>query len=670
MAEIILGSDTNPGGRKYNEDRCGFDSFVNAKGVTLSIGIVCDGVGGEEKGERAAQLAVDTFLTAIRHPNVPDTPRLLYNAVKTANLAAYNEAQRLGEGERMACTLVAVVIENGQKAYIANVGDSRIYLLRDGQLKQISRDHTFENVMIWMGKLSPEAAAANPDASKVMRVLGTRNDIQVDLGLYLATTNYGEANKIGRDGFMLKPGDSIMLCSDGLVKDTATTGKPLVMDSEIARVLSTDEGPKAARAIMSIALGRIPVGEQVDNITLVTLQTEDPTRAANAAVLDKKRREHQRADTTRKMALIGAGVGIPLCILLGVVVAALIGVISFSNSTIGGTSTQLAMATVNSLAQTQTVAAFTSTPTVPPPTSTPLPTTAPTLAAGEIAKLFKGDELLRPVFDDRKPLISPPDQPWYVAVKHKDDLIDTGNIHMQGSSQIQFSAVTDSRFQLKLLPGSDVFFQTGSYNNGAEVELVGLSVVVSTKGCLAAYYQDDSTLKASCFNGDCGVSINFGADYTTFDTGQEITFDLNTLSITNTQPIPKADNLKYWNLLNLTSAGRLDAPRCNVQPPPTPTRIPPTRTPTLPPTVSPYGGGFISDQSGRTQADANSRSLLWQLAAVGYAVVMAFWWGSSLKSGQLVLPRLDNRSWSRFLSLLVQVLGLWVAVWLLIISFQ
>lgn len=564
MPEIILGSDTNPGGRKYNEDRCGFDSFVNKNGVTLSIGIVCDGVGGEEKGERAAQLAVDTFLSAIRDPNTPDTARLLYNAAKQANLAAYNEAQRLGEGERMACTLVAAVIENGEKAYIANVGDSRIYLLHDGVLKQMSHDHTFANVMVWRGKLSAEAAAANPDASKVMNVLGTKPDIQVDLGIYLTTVDYGEANRIGRQGFALKPGDSIMLCSDGLVKDTATTGKPLVMDSEIARILNADEGPKAARAIMSIALGRIPVGEQVDNITLVTLQTEDPNRAANAALIERKRRQQQQADTTRKMALIGAGVGIPLCILLGVVVAALIGVISFNNNTLSGTSTQLAMATENSLAQTQTVAAYTPTPTAVPPTSTPLPTVAPTLAAGEIAKLFKGDEFLRAIFDDRRPIISPPNQPWYVAVKHRDDLAETGNIHMAGNSQIQFSAVTDSRFQLKLLPGSDTFFQTGPYNNGAEIELVGLSVVVSSKGCLAAYYEDDSTLKASCFEGDCGISINFGADYTSFDQGQQITFDLNTLSIADTQSIPKEDIQKYFSLLNLTSAGRQDAARCNL----------------------------------------------------------------------------------------------------------
>ena len=169
------------------------------------------------------------FLAFLRDSDLTEPPRLLNAAVKAANLSAFNEAQRLNAGERMACTMVAAVIVNDDVLYISNVGDSRIYLVRDGQFTQLTRDHTFANVMVWMGKLSAQAAAANPDASKVMRVLGTRPDIQVDLGLYTTTTEYGEANRIGRAGLKLKQGDSVMVCSDGLVKDTATTGQPLVM---------------------------------------------------------------------------------------------------------------------------------------------------------------------------------------------------------------------------------------------------------------------------------------------------------------------------------------------------------------------------------------------------------------------------------------------------------
>ena len=90
--------------------------------------------------------------------------------------------------------MVLALIVDGQTLHIANVGDSRIYLCRDGTLQQLTRDHTFANVMVWLGKLTPEAAASNPDADKVMRALGIHAALQVDQGVYLSTTDYGEAN--------------------------------------------------------------------------------------------------------------------------------------------------------------------------------------------------------------------------------------------------------------------------------------------------------------------------------------------------------------------------------------------------------------------------------------------------------------------------------------------
>jgi protein phosphatase len=582
MAEIILGSDTNPGGRKYNEDRCGFETLTTRGGQTLAVAVVCDGVGGEERGERAAQLAVDTFIAHLRESEIAETPRLLYNAVKMANLAAYNEAQRLNAGERMACTMVAAVIENGDKLYIANVGDSRIYLSRDGQLRQLTRDHTFENVMVWMGKLSPEAAAANPDANKVMRVLGTKSDIQADLGFYLNTTDYGNANRIGRDGLTLKPGDSVLLCTDGLIKPTATTGQPLVMDKEIVRILETEEGPKAARAIMSIALGRIPVGEQVDNITLILAQTEDPNRAVNQARLQRQQEDLRRRETSRKMMLIAAAVGIPMCVALVLVLGAFFGFFNFVMGSNAETATRLAEATQIALAQTATVEAYTPTPTVPPPTNTPVPTIPPTLAAGEIGKLFRIEELLEVLIDDRKMIDAPADETRFVAVNHKVDQGDTGNIHLANDSRLQLLAVTDPRFQLRIFSESDLFFQTGPYANGADIELEVPSILTKVKGCLATFYLNEDTLTASCFSGECSYSLDFGADFTTIAAGQQVKIDIEEPAGSPAVDIPKNDHYRYFDLLKLTSAGREDIRRCNVQARPTPT---PTRPPTATPNV-------------------------------------------------------------------------------------
>jgi protein phosphatase len=213
MAEFILGTDTNPGGRKYNEDRCGVQHIKTAAGLDLAVAVVCDGVGGESRGERAAQLAIDTFFVHLNRSDSDDPLKALVNAIKEANFAVFTEARRLEAEGRMACTLVAAVVRPDGTYTIANAGDSRIYLCHEGKLIQLTRDHSFENVMVWLGKLSPEAARANPEANKVMRVLGIRETIQVDVGNYTTTADYGEANRLGRLGQKLETGDTLLLCS-------------------------------------------------------------------------------------------------------------------------------------------------------------------------------------------------------------------------------------------------------------------------------------------------------------------------------------------------------------------------------------------------------------------------------------------------------------------------
>src|SRR3989304_2227569 len=162
MAEVLLGSDSNPGGRKYNEDRCAVDHLVTRAGLRLDVALVCDGVGGEEYGERAAQLAVDTVLAYLRNSQETEIPRLLTAVVRAANAAVVAEAGRLGGNRGMASTMALALIVDGQTLHIANVGDSRIYLCRDGTFQQLTRDHTFANVMVWLGAASPGGGAPKP----------------------------------------------------------------------------------------------------------------------------------------------------------------------------------------------------------------------------------------------------------------------------------------------------------------------------------------------------------------------------------------------------------------------------------------------------------------------------------------------------------------------------
>ena len=78
----------------------------------------------------------------------------------------------------MCGSTVVTFLARGTRCALLWAGDSRAYRLREGRFEQLTRDHSFENVMVWMGKLTPEAAAAHPEAGKVMRVLGIRDDLQ------------------------------------------------------------------------------------------------------------------------------------------------------------------------------------------------------------------------------------------------------------------------------------------------------------------------------------------------------------------------------------------------------------------------------------------------------------------------------------------------------------
>lgn len=555
MAVLFLGTDTSPGGRKYNEDRCGTLQVTASSGRQLSVAVVCDGVGGEERGERAAQLAVDTFLHYFRQHPDEVFPQLLINGVQAANYAVLHEARLLGEAERMACTLVAAVVENGSKAYIANVGDSRAYLCRAGQLRPLTRDHTFANVMVWLGKLSTEAAATNPEANRVMRVIGTREDLQVDMGFYMETTEYGLANQIGRNGLALKRGDSILLCSDGLIKPTPRSRQKLITEAEIARTLGTLEGDKAAQALLGVALGRIPVGEQVDNITVAVVQTPDPSRGRRLALSSR-----------RNQVLIALAVGLPLLFLLVLVSSLFAGFFVFSSASAAGTATQLAQATLQAADRTRIAAGFTATPTLTP---TPLPTSVPTAVPGEVAKVFSPVNLLQTIIDTDRVLVSAPvTEPRYVAVTYArynaPATTTDGNLYLRAGSQLQFTVVTEKLFQLMLLPGSEVVIQTGPYARGAEVHLARSVASVRVIGCLTLQFLEATQVDLICLNGECGISPDLGQPFVPFTSGTRKTLTLGpTVTVSTDTPAPNAAEA-LWPLLSFTSVGLADAPLCRV----------------------------------------------------------------------------------------------------------
>ncbi len=201
--------------RPSNEDHFGYDE-------QLGIFVVCDGMGGHAAGEVASHIAVETVLSFFRErqPTVNDDAylddapvgaRLLAEAVKQANDAILNYAEEHKNTSGMGTTLVAARFCNGSFS-IANVGDSRIYLFREGDLLQLTEDHSLVMEQVRRGMITLEQAKKSSAQNIITRALGTDESTLPDLGEFPA-----------------QGGDMLLLMTDGVLRH--------VDDTEIRSIL-------------------------------------------------------------------------------------------------------------------------------------------------------------------------------------------------------------------------------------------------------------------------------------------------------------------------------------------------------------------------------------------------------------------------------------------------
>lgn len=202
---------------------------------------IADGMGGHAAGEVASSTAVEALSSGAARVN-PDDPESLVALIKEANRAIFEKATKDDSLHGMGTTCTLVLID-AHRAHLAHVGDSRAYLLRDGDLSRLSEDHTLVGRMVREGQLTEEEAAKHPQRSMITRSLGIDSDVRVDLR-----------------SFDVRDGDRIMLCSDGL---TSMTG-----EDTIKRVLQQTKSPQAA-ADELVDLANEAGGD--DNITVVVL---------------------------------------------------------------------------------------------------------------------------------------------------------------------------------------------------------------------------------------------------------------------------------------------------------------------------------------------------------------------------------------------------------------
>jgi protein phosphatase len=245
---------------KNNEDNYAVTAHqLNQEDPTPSLlAVLADGVGGHLAGEVAAEIATETISEVVLESDAADPPDILKQAIIQANQKVANQStsqdDRLGMGSTCACVWV---IDN--RIYTASVGDSRIYFIRDGQIQQITTDHTWVQEAIDHGIIKPEQARNHPRAHVIRRYLGTKKTIEPDFRLRLNSEETDE-EALAHQGMTLLPGDQLLLCSDGLTD--------LVEDHEILDALQNRKREAAVQFLVDLANER---GGH-DNITIITLQ--------------------------------------------------------------------------------------------------------------------------------------------------------------------------------------------------------------------------------------------------------------------------------------------------------------------------------------------------------------------------------------------------------------
>lgn len=201
VATIKMGAKTDLGRvRDNNEDK--FDFFEPEDPAVLATKgcfyAVADGMGGHSAGQIACELALKTVIAAYYGNPSADTETSLRHAVGQANALIYDTAQTIPDRQGMGTTLTVAVIRE-DRLTLAQVGDSRAYLLRDGQISQLTEDHSWVAEQVRLGTMTLAEAQISPFRNIITRSIGTAAAVEADVLTH-----------------ELRVGDTLLLCSDGL----------------------------------------------------------------------------------------------------------------------------------------------------------------------------------------------------------------------------------------------------------------------------------------------------------------------------------------------------------------------------------------------------------------------------------------------------------------------
>lgn len=379
---LVSAGWTHPGQRRQlNEDSWRIAGKTDAPHLWPERGrlfAVADGMGGHAAGEVASQLAINTLFSEYYRDDQQLAPLnvRLEQAIAVANRAVYEQSLIHQSQTGMGTTLVAVVVHEDW-LIVASVGDSRAYLIRSGEPRQITRDHSWVAEQVQAGMLTEEEARNHIYRSVVTRCIGHHQDVQIDTFELL-----------------LDPGDIVLLCSDGL------SGQ--VSDKEMTQILTRENPERAVEQLIdqankaggpdnitAVVLYMLEPGSQVDDLSTRALTATRPAEISSSRVLPGgvSPGNQSRPLSARRLLYITIGLVLGIAILA---LASLGGIWALRSKWIRQLVATPALAPLVTATPTATsaptvtgvptaTAALTNTPTATR-TSTPTPTITPTLS--------------------------------------------------------------------------------------------------------------------------------------------------------------------------------------------------------------------------------------------------------------------------------------------------
>ena len=200
---------------------------VEPVGSLPNLFVVADGMGGHQAGDYASRYIVENLVSYLQYTENSQSVPLLREAILKVNTMLYHEAKEKPEFSGMGTTLVAAVADENT-LYVANVGDSRLYLVRD-RIRQVTRDHSYVEELVSLGRLERGSKDYKDKKNIITRAVGTEDKLLVD---------FFEAG--------LEPGDYILMCSDGLSN--------MLEDAEMEEIIGSDlELQEKAEKLITVA---------------------------------------------------------------------------------------------------------------------------------------------------------------------------------------------------------------------------------------------------------------------------------------------------------------------------------------------------------------------------------------------------------------------------------